>query len=532
MGMRLAGIEVVASYERWGIANETNFKNNKHQAQTVDIRRLDLNDLPKKIDIVVGSPPCTQFSFSNRGGSGDITDGLQDIIKFLEIVDYIKPKFWAMENVPRVAKILERELRYRGRLEKFKHLEFTHQIINMEKFGLPQRRQRCIAGNFDFELLNNYSETTPTRTLGQVIEALTSSPSVDTIYGITLDNDELRDHIPEEALNDEEVRINLAGKTLHPVYNSMTFPDRLDRSVRTITATCTRVSRESIVIECPEKPGFYRRLTVRERACLQGFPITFQFYGDSYAQKIRMVGNALPPLISYYIGQTFKRLPANKIKLPNENTSLLKAPATTSTDAKPEKPGFHYPKLRTFRFAIPSLRLKSGVRFELANIHKNNNTEWGIGFYFGNSKSIQTLPLDGSTYSQISKAIPTELRTNVNKKLSDIVSRIQKADISNMQKIWSHNGLGLTTPFTLLDWLDNCGSELVQIFNNHEILSKNIVSQTVWRKYGEAISQIPGIKKLEKNAPLIISGLLIGSICNTELPKRISQQLTKKTGSK
>ena len=56
LGLRLAGIDVVASYEKWGAANETNFKNNHHPAQTVDIRRLDPSDLPQGIDFVVGSP--------------------------------------------------------------------------------------------------------------------------------------------------------------------------------------------------------------------------------------------------------------------------------------------------------------------------------------------------------------------------------------------------------------------------------------------------------------------------------------------
>lgn len=49
LGLQLAGIEVVASYERWGPANETNFKNNRHQAQTVDIRRLKPQELPSGI---------------------------------------------------------------------------------------------------------------------------------------------------------------------------------------------------------------------------------------------------------------------------------------------------------------------------------------------------------------------------------------------------------------------------------------------------------------------------------------------------
>lgn len=107
-GLRMAGISVVASYERSEHANITNARNNGHATHTVDLRALDLNTLPKDIDVVVGSPPCTQFSMSNRGGNGDISDGLKDIKVFLEVVDRLKPRFWAMENVPRVSNILAR----------------------------------------------------------------------------------------------------------------------------------------------------------------------------------------------------------------------------------------------------------------------------------------------------------------------------------------------------------------------------------------------------------------------------------------
>src|SRR3546814_10840551 len=60
--------------------------------------------------------------------------------------------------------------------------------------------------------------------------------------------EDLIDHVEEDVLNSEEARINRSNKVTHTVYNAMPFPDPLDRTVRTITATCTRVSRESIVI--------------------------------------------------------------------------------------------------------------------------------------------------------------------------------------------------------------------------------------------------------------------------------------------
>lgn len=284
LGLRLAGIDVVASFERWGAANETNFKNNHHQAQTVDIRRLSYDDLPSDIDVVVGSPPCTQFSFSNRGGNGDLEDGLKDIENFLSIVDRLRPKVWAMENVPRVAEIIMSELEPGGRLEQFAHLGFMPHLISMDDYGVPQRRRRCVAGNFDFELLTEYAAHLERPTLGQVVKALAADPVIDPLFGVIMPRADLVDHVAEEPLNLEEVRINRANKANHTVYNAMPFPDPLDRSVRTITATCTRVSRESIVIADPDTPDVYRRLTVRERASLQGFPITFQFYGQTRAE--------------------------------------------------------------------------------------------------------------------------------------------------------------------------------------------------------------------------------------------------------
>lgn len=528
LGLRLAGIEVVASYERCGIANETNFKNNRHQAQTVDIRRLSLDDLPKDIDIVVGSPPCTQFSLSNRGGSGDIADGLKDIIRFLTIVDHLKPKFWAMENVPRVANILEHELRPGGCLEQFQHLDITPRIINMEDFGLPQRRRRCIAGNFDFDLLNSYKALTSKKTLGKIIKSLSTNPVVDPIYGLSLASTDLRDHVIEENLNEEEVRINMAGKALHPVYNTMSFPDRLDRSVRTITATCTRVSRESIVIENPSQLGTYRRLTLRERACLQGFPVTFQFYGESYAQKMRMVGNAIPPSFSYYVANALQEKVPEKVKGLTDHADSLKAPIPPATDARPDRPGYRYPANRTFRFAIPSLRLKSGVRFELANDTTNKHTEWKVAFYFGTSKSILSLPLDSSTCSQIIQNLPNDLCDNIRAELALLTDYIRHADIDNMQRLWSHNGLGLTRPFMLLDHLDQRGARIIEILNGHEELAQTLVGQAISTGYGEKAFLLPGLQKLARNAVLILSGLLVGALANSELSKHAQPDASKK----
>jgi DNA (cytosine-5)-methyltransferase 1 len=518
LGLRLAGIEVVASYERWGIANETNFKNNHHQAQTVDIRRLELADLPTDIDIVVGSPPCTQFSFSNRGGSGDLADGLKDVIQFLSIVEHLKPKVWAMENVPRMAKIIEAELQKGGVLHRFSSLGVQTHIVNTADYGVPQRRMRCIAGNFDFALLQSYRATSIPLTLGDVVDSLAAKVVRDPIYGMTLPQSELRDHVEETPLGEEEVRINRAAKTTHTVYNAMSFPDQLNRPVRTITATCTRVSRESIVIATADTPTLFRRLTIRERASLQGFPITFQFYTEVYGHKQQMVGNAIPPAFTYYLAHALLETPVDAVPPLFEVGKDLTCPSPPATDAMPNRAGSKYAEGRRFRFAIPSLQLKSGVRFELVNRVASQPITWGVDFYFGTSKSIISLDLSEGLQSRVLALFPTALIKRVAGALEGLHDFLKTADLDGMQRIWSRRGLGITTPFMLLDQLDATGSSLTSVLADDEHFAKWVLGMVINLEYGQDEGRyLPGLGKLANNASLVVAGLLVGSTTNAYL---------------
>jgi DNA (cytosine-5)-methyltransferase 1 len=514
LGLRLAGIDVVASYERWGPANETNFKNNLHQAQTVDIRRLSLDDLPCDIELVVGSPPCTQFSFSNRGGGGDLADGLEDIGHFLRIVDHLKPRLWAMENVPRAATIIQAELKAGGVLEKFAHLGCETHIVDMTEYGLPQRRRRCIAGNFDIELLRSYRATVARPTLGDIVNALASDPIIDPLFGVTSPRSEVSEHIEEDLLSVEEVRINRANKMTHTVYNAMPFPDPLDRSVRTITATCTRVSRESIVIEAKGETDGFRRLTPRERASLQGFPITFQFYGSNYSQKLRMIGNAVPPPFAYLMGHVLQGHELGVVPALTVAAKGLTRPTPAPVDTPPDRVGGRFRSDRTFKFAIPSLQLKSGVRFEFCNRCLDEVPTWRMAFYFGTSKAIKSLALNEPLAKFLADELPVTMRPVVAQHLDEIKRFIKSADIANMQAVWSHKGPGGTRAFMVLDKIDEIGGLLARALSAHSEVAASLVAEAIQHGYGPNALGLPGLAKLARNAPLILAGLLVGSAVN------------------
>ena len=513
LGFELAGIKILKSYEWWEPANNTHNKNLAANTLQADIRELDISMIPHDVDFVIGSPPCNQFPYSNRGGSGDLKEGLQDIRKFLEIVSSVKPKFWAMENVPRVAKVIQKEIQNGGVLEQFSGILKTEMIhvVDMSAFGLPQRRKRCIVGNFDFELLMSYTSKCRSKSLKNVLDCLSSRRVIDPNYTLELSANALTDHEKESVLNWEELRFNRDAKTFHTVYNDMSFPEHLDKPVRTVTATCTRVSRESIIV--PEGDDF-RRLTIRERGCLQGFPVNYEFFGPTYSVKIKMIGNAIPPVFTYYLAKAFQETKLDDIVLHDEVNFPFRCSSETAPVTLPDTDGKSYRENRSFRFAIPNLRFKSGTRFELSN--HSGKLPWTIDFYFGDSKRIKTLALNAVVF-QSTKAELSKYRPGCMSKIERYLVSSPVIDSETLQSTWAKRA-NSTHPFTLLDEFGELASKIMLELAS---LDKKIVDDVlskILEDYSEGVVII-GKQKLLKYSVEIVSGLLMGAYVNSKLVK-------------
>jgi DNA (cytosine-5)-methyltransferase 1 len=517
LGFQMAGIPILASYEWWKEANITHNKNFNTQHQEKNIRELNLSELPnpKAVQFVVGSPPCTQFSLANRGGKGDITDGLIDIYKFLEIVEHLQPKYWAMENVPRVAAILEKKLS-KGSLRRFKYLFSDIKVYKCSDFGVPQDRNRMIAGNFPFELLESYKERSQKLTIGDVLEALRNDVVVDPIYRISLNKESLTDHIFEPNLNLEEERINREAKAHHPVYNLMSFPDKLDRPSRTITALCTRVSRESIVIR--DFDGNLRRLTIRERACLQSFPINYQFFAKTYASKIKMIGNAVPPVLTFYIAQAMQNIPKGKLRLPHEINERLILGNEIANTHKPDNQGSNYYWNRSFWMAITGLRFGSGMRFELKNYCnvENKKTAWGVNFFYGGSKNIKEKTLDYSLYKKAFSIIKHMENLQVIELIKALHNTLERVDQEGLQLNWTNMDRSKAGPIDLIDEIAKYVQLLKQALGEN---SNNQILLFVSGEFEEGDDET-GIKKILNNYLDVFIGILIGSVFNTVLRRQ------------
>ena len=455
LGLKLAGIEVVRSYEWWTAANDTYSRNFGALTQDTDIRTLPLADLPTvgSVDVVVGSPPCTQFSYSNRGGSGDLVDGLVDVRRMLAIVEHLRPKYWVMENVPRVSRILEQELAPFGSLHEYAHLVTVNEVVNMADYGLPQSRKRMLAGNFPVQLLRSYRGQFQRLSLGDVVSALQADLVVDPLFGHRLSSAELSDHLVEEPLTPEEERMNREAKTYHPVYNRMSFPDRLDRPARTVTATCTRVSRESVVVKDPAS-GLLRRLTLRERASLQGFPITFQFFGKTYAERTKMIGNAIPPFFTYLVAMAMSEVPPAALPHPSKAPRQHFSVGGTSKSVPPDSIRTRYPESRTFRAALPGLRFGSGVRFQLENGRFGERASWSAEFYYGTSKRIHRADLSIDVVSGVlrSRGLGHLLADAGREAMVEVLGFIRACPPDQLQERWTRRAAG-PGPYELVDQL-------------------------------------------------------------------------------
>ena len=89
-GFRTAGCRVVAGIDHWRPAVDTFNCNFELDGTATDMLTFEGNEeliesLPDT-DIIVGSPPCVSFSYSNKLGNADKTEGLRLIKVFFSIV--------------------------------------------------------------------------------------------------------------------------------------------------------------------------------------------------------------------------------------------------------------------------------------------------------------------------------------------------------------------------------------------------------------------------------------------------------------
>jgi DNA (cytosine-5)-methyltransferase 1 len=303
------------------------------------------------VDVVLGGPSCQSFSTAGRRtgwvAKGDPRNDLWE--HMFEVVRYLKPKAFLMENVPGMvyfesgsfgAKILER-----FRAEGF---QVNKEILLAADWGVPQRRRRLFIvgirgesafvfpkpthmGGWRRDTLELWEER---RQEEGLLEHLTIWDAIGDLprlgdgqepvrdYGTrardatsiarTLRHGSrvLRDHEaaplkPETAALIKHVPAGGTWRDIPPHmlpdrYRGMRRTDstnllgRLDPSLPAYTIT---TQFNNVTTGCFTHPVEDRPLSVREAARIQTFPDSYKFIG-SLVSRCRQIGNAVPPLLA------------------------------------------------------------------------------------------------------------------------------------------------------------------------------------------------------------------------------------------
>lgn len=136
-GFRQAGFEIVFGIDNDKQACKT-FKHNFPEAEVVCEDIMTYEDTPI-VDVVIGSPPCKEFSKGNVNRTFDTSL----IARFLEVVKSdAQPHYYVMENVPDVQNAINNL--YGNFAGKFS----TQLKLSAYDFGCATTRERLFSGLF------------------------------------------------------------------------------------------------------------------------------------------------------------------------------------------------------------------------------------------------------------------------------------------------------------------------------------------------------------------------------------------------
>lgn len=314
-GLKLAGFSVIGAVELDSTAAETYHLNHPEvNLWNVDIKNLSsdeimttLNLQPGELDLLAGCPPCQGFSYMRtKNRRQPVDDPRNDLIKhFSKLIIALQPKTIMLENVP--------GLEHDHRLEEFckilenNHYFFDKSILDVSKYGVPQRRKRLILLASRLSRVSFETATMPKETVRSTIGSLPpSGTSGDELHDIRIKFTDKVMEIIKLIPKDGGSRRNLGEEYQLPCHkNNDGFKDvygrmKWDDVSPTITGGCNNPSKGRFL-----HPEENREITLREAALLQTFPPDYKFSLKNGKSKVAlMIGNALPPKFIKYHAKT------------------------------------------------------------------------------------------------------------------------------------------------------------------------------------------------------------------------------------
>jgi DNA (cytosine-5)-methyltransferase 1 len=278
------------------------------------------------LDVLIVCPPCT--GLTRAVPRNHEIDNPQNALidRTIDFVAALRPQVVLMENA---REFIQGRFshHFEGVQRGLEDLSFevNGTVVGLERFGLPQRRERALVvaakAPLTLRTLNDIWDghsirkeaTTVRRAIADLppveageesdIDPLHASPCIKRdstrkrLAAIPLDGGSWSDLVGtshEHLLIPSMKRAVAAGKPNRhgDVYGRLAW----DKPAATIKRECSHVGNGRYT-----HPVQDRLCTIREMAILQGFPRDYVFKGSSRLNMYRHVGNAVPPLIAYQL---------------------------------------------------------------------------------------------------------------------------------------------------------------------------------------------------------------------------------------
>jgi DNA-methyltransferase (dcm) len=288
LGFKMAGHEIIWANDNFLDAVETYRKNLGDHIICEDIYKIDISQIPD-CDIVIGGFPCQGFSIANMKRHAD--DSRNELYKMLiKVIVTKQPKFFVAENVKGILSLEHGEV-IKMIMNDFNSIGYTseYRVLNAANYGVPQLRNRVVIVGVRNDIDFKYQYPLPTHNANgdnglkkwvSVREAMKDIPDPDQ---------------PNSLLNHTysqfKLKFNgyLGNRTIDP-----------DKPAPTVTARGD--DKGGVVVL--HHPNNRRRMTCRELATVQSFPLDYEFVGTR-SSVYRQIGNAVPPLLGKAIAEQF-----------------------------------------------------------------------------------------------------------------------------------------------------------------------------------------------------------------------------------
>jgi len=293
LGFLQEGHELIWANENYKDAFDTYHKNLGDHIVFGDIRDIPSSEIPE-CDIVIGGFPCQGFSIANaKRSEKDSRNRLY--LEFPRVIRDKKPKYFLAENVKGLVSLCKGkvlEMIVGDFVRAGYHIK--HKVLDAANYGVPQHRERIIFIGIRKDLHEEIEFPEPTHSDPSLSASFQKKPWVsvgEALYNIPEPDD--APTLPNHTYSKYKLR-----------FNNYLGHRRVDPNRPSPTITARGDDRGGVVVI--HHPSNKRRMSARELAIVQSFPIDYAFCGCR-SSVYRQVANAVPYLMAKALASIFPK---------------------------------------------------------------------------------------------------------------------------------------------------------------------------------------------------------------------------------